>query len=148
MLFVHVAGCESVIKIPIFPQEIIQKILEYEHYLLMKDHFPKFKYVLKDIKEGVKIILMCSDICDTLNFNDFFLFNFLWKRNWIIQPLEGAALYIRRKRIVCSQRVPGIKIPWYRERHPYYQTVFDECSGRNKPTRQEAKLINYEYFHH
>ena len=40
-----------------FPEEIIDKIFEYERHILMAEHLPKFKYVLKDIKEGHKIIL-------------------------------------------------------------------------------------------
>ena len=62
MLIVHVTGCEDVANIGmIFPEEIIDEILEYERFLLMKDHFPKFKYVLKDIEEGLKIILIDRD---------------------------------------------------------------------------------------
>ena len=38
-------------------EEIIDKIFEYEHYILMKEHLPMYKYVLNDIEEGLKIIL-------------------------------------------------------------------------------------------
>ena len=41
-----------------FPEEIIDK---YERHILMAEHLPKFKYVLKDIKEGLKIILADPD---------------------------------------------------------------------------------------
>ena len=45
----------------IFPEEIIDKIFEYEHNVLMKEHLPMCKYVLKDIEEGLKIILTDHD---------------------------------------------------------------------------------------
>ena len=53
----HLTGCEDVAEIPILPEEIIDKILVYEQDLLMKDHFPTFEHLVKDIKEGIKIIL-------------------------------------------------------------------------------------------
>ena len=122
--------------------------MDYEEDILINDHYPKFKHVLKDIKEGRKIILLCSEIRDTFWFDwSEFWFNFLLQRNWVVQPLEGAALYLGRKGIVCSKQVPSLGKPWYRERHPYYQTKFDQCSGRTQPTRQEDKLINFQYFH-
>ena len=101
----HLTGCKNVAKIPILPKKIIDKILVYEQYLLMKDHFPTFKHVLKDINEGLKIILIDRDLtkryyCET---DDVFWLNFVWKRSFIQKPLEGAALYIGRERIVCSK---------------------------------------------
>ena len=44
-----------------FPEEIIDKIFEYERYILMKEYLPMYRYVLKGIEEGHKIILMDYD---------------------------------------------------------------------------------------
>ena len=44
-----------------FPEEIIDKIFEYERYILMKEHLPMYKYVLQDIEEDLKIILTNRD---------------------------------------------------------------------------------------
>ena len=44
-----------------FPEEIMDKIFEYEHYIVMTEYLPMFKYVLKDIEEGHKIILTDLD---------------------------------------------------------------------------------------
>ena len=55
-------GYEDIAKIGItFPKEIIDKIFEYERYILMKEHLPLYKYVLKDIEEGLKIVLTDHD---------------------------------------------------------------------------------------
>ena len=143
----HVTGCEDVAEIPILPEEIIDKILVYEHYLLMKDHFLKFKHVLKDIEEDVKIILIDRDwtkryYCEI---DDVFHLNFVWKRSWIQKTLEGAALYIGRERIVCSKRVPGRWADSFV--HPYCRTQFNNWTLHHDLTRQEAKLIKHQYFH-
>ena len=117
----------------------------------MKDHYPKFKHVIKDIKEGLKIILTDRDWHKQTSprIDDVFHFNFVWKTSsWTQQPLEGAALYIGRKQIVCSKRVPELVNDWNNtRRHPYYRTTFIDWGDYDKPTRQEAKLINHEYFH-
>ena len=89
----------------------MKEILEYEHFLLMKEHLLILKYVLKDIEDGVKIILTDHDwhklyCCEI---GDIFWLNFILKRNWIQQPLEGAALYIGREQIVYSKQVPAIR---------------------------------------
>ena len=151
LIYFFFTGCKVVVQIPIFPEEIEQIILDYERDLLMKDHYQKYKHVVKDIKEGLKIILVDRDWYKKYYraIDDVFHFNFVWKvSSWTQQPLEGAALYIGRKRIVCSKRVPEIVKGWNNtRRHPYYRTKYpDECNYE-KPTRQEAKLINHEYFH-
>ena len=89
-------------------EEIIDKILVYENYLHMKDHFPKFKHVLKDIEDGKKTILINCDWTKQYNceIDDVFWLNFVWKHSWIQKPLEGAALYISREQIVCSKQAP------------------------------------------
>ena len=56
------ADYEDIAKIGmIVPEEIIDKIFEYELYILMKELLPMYKYVLKDIEEGHKIILTDYD---------------------------------------------------------------------------------------
>ena len=116
----------------------------------MKDNHPKFKHVIKDIKQGLKIILVDRDwikryYCKA---GDVFWKNFVWKRSFIQKPLEGAALYIGGEQIVCSKRVPELVNDWNNtRRHPYYRTTFIDWGDYDKPTRQEAKLINHEYFH-
>ena len=150
MLIIHVTGCEDVAKIGMtFPEEIIEKIFEYERFLLMKEHLPMFKYVLKDIEEGLKIILTDRDWFKrrVRYIDDVFWLQFPWKRDWSQQPLEGAALYCGEKRIVCSKQVPAKDMSWNGMRHPYYRTKFSDRGDWDKPTRQEAKLINEEYFH-
>ena len=107
-----------------FPEEIIDKIFEYERHILMAEHLPKFKYVLKDIKEGLKIILTDRDWHKSCQryIDDVFHFQFPWKGgDWVQQPLEGAALYIGHGRIVCSKRIPSKKNPFIYY-HPYYLT--------------------------
>ena len=55
-------GYEDIAKIGMtFPEEIIDKIFEYEHYILMKEILPMYKYVVEDIEEGLKIILTDYD---------------------------------------------------------------------------------------
>ena len=139
-------GCKVVIQIPIFPEEIERKILDYEKYLIMKDNHPKFKHVIKDIKQGLKIILVDRDwikryYCKA---GDVFWKNFVWKRSFIQKPLEGAALYIGGEQIVCSKQVPARFEGMLH--HPYYQTP--RTQWHYSPlTRQEAKLVSNEYFH-
>ena len=150
-MIIHVTGCVDVAKIGMtFPKEIVYKILVYERYILMREHLPKFKYVLKDIEEGLKIILIDRDwykrwYCKS---GDVFWLQFPWKRKWNHLPLEGAALYIGRERIVCSKRVPSRNRGWHSQDHPYYHTTRTICNHQHQwLTRQEAKLINHEYFH-
>ena len=93
---------ENIAKIGMtFPDEIIDKIFEYEHYILMKEHLPMYKYVLKDIEEGHKIILTDHDWYKRYynEIDDVFFLQFPWKHAWTSQPLEGAALYIGRCQI-------------------------------------------------
>ena len=45
----------------IIPEEIIDKIFQYEHYILMKEHYIMYKYVLQDSEEGLKEILTDRD---------------------------------------------------------------------------------------
>ena len=55
-------GYEDITKIGMtFPEEIIDKIFEYERYILMNKHLPMYKYALTDIEEGLKIMLMDHD---------------------------------------------------------------------------------------
>ena len=130
-----------------FPEEIIDKIFEYERHILMAEHLPKFKYVLKDIEQGHKIILMDHDWYKRYNrkIDDVFHYQFPWKRKWKTPSLEGAALYIGRGNIICSRQVPEVKDTLLNFCHPYYRTRF---SNWVKPNRREAKLINHQYFHH
>ena len=68
-----------------FLEEIIDKIFDYERYILMKKHLPMYKYVLKDIKDGLKIILIDCDwhkLCYR-EIDGVFPVQFLWKRDWI-----------------------------------------------------------------
>ena len=92
-----------------FPEEIIDKIFQYEHYILMKEHSEMYKYVLQDIEEGLKIILTNHDwhkpYCREID-DDYYL-KFIWKRSWIQQTSEGVNAYIVRGQIVCSKQVPG-----------------------------------------
>ena len=94
-----------------FPEEIIEKVFEYEHYILMKEHLPRYKYVLKEIEEGHKIILTDHDWHEQhyREIENVHFLQFLWKRDWVQQSLEGAALYICRGRIVCSKQVQEIE---------------------------------------
>ena len=117
-----------------FREEIIDKIFEYECYILMKEDLPVYEYVLQDIEDGLKIVLMDRNWHEPYysEINDVYYLHFPWKRNWIQQPLEGAALYIGRGRIVCSKRVTEIEDNIYNLRHPYYRTKF---SNWVKPTR-------------
>ena len=94
-----------------FPEEIIDKIFEYERHILMTEHLPRFQYVLKDIKEGLKIILTDPDWHKKYyrEINDVFHLQFPWKCGQTLQPLEGAALYIGRGQIICSKQVPEIE---------------------------------------
>ena len=133
----------------IIPKEIVNKILVYERYILMREHLPKFKYVLKDIEDGVKIILTDRDWRKRYSCrkaNDVWSLEFQWKRGgWTQQPLEGAALYCGKGRIVCSKRVPEIMNKLTNHLcHPYYRSKFSDWI---KPSRKEIKLINHEYFH-
>ena len=53
--FFITTGYEDITKIGMtFPEEIIDKIFKYEHYILIKEHLPMYKYVLKDIEESLK----------------------------------------------------------------------------------------------
>ena len=148
MLIIHVTGYEDVAKIGMtFPEEIIEKIFEYERFLLMKEHLPMFKYVLQDIEDGLKIILTDRDwFC---SIDDVLWQQFQWKQIWPKQQLEGTAIYCGFKRIICSKKVSALGIlkldPNYY--HPYYRTEFSDWDDWDKPTHQEAKLINEEYFH-
>ena len=55
-------GYEDIAKISMtFPEEIIDKIFEYERYILMKEHLLMYKYVVKDVEEGHKIVLTDYD---------------------------------------------------------------------------------------
>ena len=112
----------------------------------MWEHYPKFKHVIKDIQEGLKIILVDRDwtkqyYCEA---GDVFWKKFVWKRNFYDEPLEGAALYIGRQKIVCSNQVPGRFDGLFN--HPYYQTPRSQWHY-SPLTRQEAKLVSNEYFH-
>ena len=129
-----------------FPEEIIDKIFEYERHILMTEHLPRYKYVLKDIKEGLKIILTDPDWHKKYyrEIDDVFHYQFPWKAlDWEHQPLEGAALYIGRGRIICSKRVPS-QINSFISYHPYYWTKYGYLE---EATPQERKLINHQYFH-
>ena len=140
-------GYEDIAKIGMtIPEEIIDNIFEYEHYILMKELLPMYKYVLKDIEEGLKIILTDYDWSKQYirEIDDVFFLLFPWTRGWIQQPLEGAALYISRGRIACSKRVPEIEKDVYNYCHPYYQTKYRNLENA---TCQEAKLVDHKYFH-
>ena len=55
-------GYEDIAKIGMtFPEEIIDKIFEYERYILMTEHLTIYKYVLQDIEEDLKIVLTDRD---------------------------------------------------------------------------------------
>ena len=103
-----------------FPDKIIDKIFEYEQY--MKEHLPMYKYVLKDIEEGLKIIILDHDWHKRYysEIDDVFFLQFPWKHVWTQQPLEGAALHIDRGRTVCRKRAPEIKDNRLIFCHPYY----------------------------
>ena len=111
-LQIIITGYEVIAKIGMtFPEEIIDNIFEYEHYILMKEHLPMYKHDLKDIEEGHKNVLIDPDWykrCYSEIDNTFHL-QFLWKRAWTSQPLEGAAVYIGRGQIICSKQVPEIE---------------------------------------
>ena len=85
-----------------FPEEIINKIFEYERYILMKEHFEMYKYILQDVEEGVKVILNdChwhKRYCIKID-HDYFQW-FTWKQGWTQQSLEVAATYIGKEKIV------------------------------------------------
>ena len=101
--FFITTGYEDITKIGMtFPEEIIDKIFKYEHYILMKEHLTMYKYVLKDIEESLKLILTDCDWYKQYysEIDDEFHLQFPWKRDWIQQPLEEAALYIGRGQIV------------------------------------------------
>ena len=112
----------------------------------MYDHYPKHKDIIKDIKEGLKIILVDRDwiIQYHCKAGDVFWKNFAWKRSLIQKPLEGTVLYIGGERIVCIKRVPARVES--RLNHPYYKIPRSQWHYRPL-THQEAKLISYEYFH-
>ena len=105
-----------------------------------------YKYVLEDIKEGIKITLTDRDWHKPYyrEINNVHYSQFPWKRDWIHQPLEGVALYLGRGRSVCSKRLTEIEDNFYNLCHPYYQTKFSNWVNR---TRQEAQLVNHKYFH-
>ena len=111
----------------------------------MTEHLPRYKYFLKDIVQGHKIILMDHDWYKRYNrkIDDVFHYQFPWKRKWKTPSLEGAALYIGRGRIICSKRVPS-QINSFISYHPYYSTKFGDLEDS---TPQERKLINHQYFH-
>ena len=82
-----------------------------------------YKYVLKDIEEGLKIVFTdCYWHKQTYReSDDVFYLQFPWKRDDLVQqPLKGAALYIDRGRFVCSIRVPEIEDDFYNLCNPYY----------------------------
>ena len=98
------------------PKAIIDKMFEYERYILMKEHSKMYKYVLQDIEEGLKRILIDHDWHKQYyrEIDNVHNLKFIWKQSWTQQPLEGgAALYIGRGRIVCSKQVPGVRDYFY-----------------------------------
>ena len=109
-----------------FPEAIIDKIFEYECYILMKQHLHMYKYVLKDIEEGLKIILTDHDWHKRYysEIDDVFHLQFPWKHDLIQQPLERVALYIGRGQIMCSKQVPKIEDNLLNFCHPYNRTKF------------------------
>ena len=127
----------------IFSGKIIDKIFEYERYILKKEHLPMYKDVLKDIEQGHKIILTDRDWHKRYyrEIDDEFHLQFPWKRPWKSPSLEGAALYIGRRKIICSKQVPEVEETLLNFCHPYYRTRF---SYWVKPTRREAKLIDHK----
>ena len=133
------------------PEEIIDAMSEYERYILMNEHFPMYKYVLQDIKDGMKGILTdhywnkqyCIEIDD-----DYFQ-KFTWKHGWIKQPLEGALTYIGKKKMICSKQILGVINYFPYNCQQYYQTKFNDWQ---KPIYQEADfliisifIVNYSY---
>ena len=76
-------------------------ILKYEHISL-------FDFVLQDIEEGHNIILINCYLHkkNTMQNDNTYYNKFPWKQTLIQQPLEGAATYIGKGRIVYSKRVP------------------------------------------
>ena len=121
--FFITTGYEDIAKIGMtFPEQIIDKIFKYEHCILMKEHLPMYKYVLKDIGEGLKIILTDCDWHKQYysEIDDVCYLQFPWKSDWIQQPLEGTTLYIGRGQIVCSKRVTEIEDNFNNLCHPYY----------------------------
>ena len=126
-----------------FPEEIIDAIFEYERYILMNEHFTMHKYVLQDIEESVKVLLTNHHwhkrCYREINDDDFQ--RFTWKQSWTQQSLEGAATYMEKGKIVCSNQVPG-EIDYFSYNcHPNYQTSFNDCQ---KPTHQEARVLNHK----
>ena len=94
VLFFITTDYEDIAEISMtFPEEIIDKIFEYKRYIHMKEHLPMYKYVLQDIEEGLKIILMDRDWRKTCyrKIENVYHLQFIWKRDWIQQPLEGAS---------------------------------------------------------
>ena len=94
--FFITTGYEDIAKIGMtFPEEIIDKMFEYERYIPMKEHLPMYKYVLKDIEERHKIILTDYDWYKRYysETDDVFYLQCPWKCACTSQPLEGAALY-------------------------------------------------------
>ena len=60
--FFITTGYEDITKIGLtFSEEIIDKIFDYDDYILMTEHLPMYQYVLQDIEERLKII---STDCD------------------------------------------------------------------------------------
>ena len=145
--FFTTTGYENITQIGMtIPAEIIDKIFKYEGYILMKDYLPMYKHVLQDIEQVLKIILTDRDWHKPCywEINYVFHLQFPWKQDWIQQPLEGAALYVGRGRIVSSKRVSGERNYFLHNRHPYYQTIIIDWV---QPTQEEAKLVNHKYFH-
>ena len=127
--FFITTGYEDIAKIgTTFPEENIDKIFEYEHYILMKKHLLMYKYVLQDIEEGLKIILMDHDWHKPCfrEIDNIFYLEFPWKRDWIQWPLEGVALYIDRGRIVCSKQAPVERDYFLHNCHPNYCIMFSD----------------------
>ena len=84
------------------PEEIIDAIFEYERYILMKEHFEMFKYVLQDIGECVKVILNDHHWHKQYSrpIDDDYHLKFIYKQGWTQQSLEGAATCISRGQII------------------------------------------------
>ena len=125
-----------------FPEEIVDKIFEYERNILMTEHLPMFQN-FKDIKEGLKIILTYPVWHKQYvkEINDVYHLHFPWKRDdWVLQP----ALYIGDGQILCSKKVPAVENPFNVSHHPYYWTKYRSLVYA---TTKERKLINHQYFH-
>ena len=63
------------------------------------------RYVLRDIKEGVKVILTNHYWYKRymMAIDDNCFQRFTLKQDWIEQPLEGEATYIGKVQVVCSK---------------------------------------------